>query len=138
MSSYKYLEHTSDLLIEGSGHSFPEAIESVAQGLFNSISSSKPLLASRPVKVKFTETGVDTQDLVINIFTRVLAEMDSQSKIGTSLKVVSLDEKAHKAIIEFGLCDGKARLHVKAVTFHEFELKAPKQGLVTLKVLFDI
>ncbi len=137
MPSYRYLEHRSDLLIEGSGHSFPEAVESVAEGLFHSISSTSSV-SSNPVKVKFSESGIDTQDLVINVFTRVLAEMDSQSKIGISLKVVSLDEKAHKAVVELSLSDGKARLQVKAVTFHEFLLSKSKTGPTTLRVLFDV
>ncbi|MEM3364442.1 MAG: archease [Candidatus Micrarchaeia archaeon] len=137
MRTYRYLEHRSDLLIEGSGRTIPEALESVAQGLFNSISSAS-LHQSGPVTITFTESGIDVQDLIINIFTRVLAEMDAQSKVGTSLKVLSFDDEKHTAEVELVLCDGKAKLHVKAVTFHEFQLIKSSNGLTSLRILFDI
>ncbi|MCX8199903.1 MAG: archease [Candidatus Micrarchaeota archaeon] len=138
MPNYKYLEHRSDLLIEGSGPSFAGAVESVAQGLFNSISSASSKPASNSQVVKFTETGIDTQDLVINIFTRVLAEMDMHAKIGISLKILSYDPIKNTACAELELAEGKARLHVKAVTFHEFMLEQVQGGNTVLRVLFDI
>jgi len=137
MPLYRYLEHRSDLLIEGKGHSLPRAIESIAQGLFNAI-SSKNASPANSSEVKFSESGVDMQDLIINIFTRVLAEMDSHSKIGISLKVLKLDAENNTADVLLTLADGPARLHVKAVTFHDFSLSKTEDGLTLVRVLFDI
>ncbi len=59
-------------------------------------------------------------------------------KFAIARDMVSLDEKAHKAVVELSLSDGKARLQVKAVTFHEFLLSKSKTGPTTLRVLFDV
>ncbi|MGB9635135.1 MAG: archease [Candidatus Micrarchaeia archaeon] len=136
MYSYKYLEHTSDLYIEGAGSNLSEAIESVAQGMFNSISSSCVLGTKE--YVEFSENGINLQDLIINIFTRVLAEMDASSKTACNLEVLSLDESTFSSKVRITLCKSEStKLHVKAATFHGFSI-IRKGGSISLRVLFDI
>jgi len=137
LQEYRYLNHKSDLFIQGRGDSLADAVEAVAQGLFKSITSPESVPKNVEALV-FTESGNDLQDLIINIFTRVLAEMDINSKVGTRLEVISLDTKNNTASIRLRLCDGRAKLHVKAVTYHEFSIEQEGDKETTIKVLFDI
>ena len=134
MPNYRYLEHTSDLYIEGSGASPGEAIESVAQGLFDSINVS---VSGSVHEIEITESGSDTEDMIINLFTRVLAEMDAEGRQGIWLSVKNIDIESNKVQAVLRTSEGKAKLHVKAVTFHGFELLA-QDGKTTLRILFDI
>lgn len=130
---YRFLSHTSDLFIQGRGNTPAEAIEAVAYGLFASISSEPA--TSDCITLQFEESGTDFQDLVVNIFTRILAEMDINSRIGTALQVTSLD--GNRARLKLRLCKGRAKMHVKAVTYHELRI-VEEGGEHKLSVLFDI
>jgi SHS2 domain-containing protein len=125
------------LFIQGSGDSLADAVEAVAHGLFSSISSSEQTKRANCIAITFEEKGTDFQDLIINIFTRVLAEMDINSKIGYSLQIIEIDSELNTAKLKLMLCDGRAKLHVKAVTYHDFSILT--EGTKTkIKVLFDI
>ncbi|MEM0437965.1 MAG: archease [Candidatus Micrarchaeia archaeon] len=130
---YRFLNHRSDLFIQGRGGTPAEAIEAVAYGLFASIGSEHS--EKDCITLQFEESGTDFQDLVVNIFTRILAEMDINSRIGTALQVVSLE--GNKARLKLRLCKGRAKMHVKAVTHHEFRI-VEEGGKHKLSVLFDI
>lgn len=134
MQSYRFLEHTSDLFIEGRGASVGEAVASVAQGLFISISNSCKLGTLE--KVVFDESGSDIEELIINIFTRVLGEMDATGKVGCNLEVLDFDEHNFRAKVRLFMCESDAKLNVKAATFHDYSLI--RNDEVVLHVLFDI
>ncbi len=135
MQGYKYLEHTSDLYIQGEGRDVKEAMESVAQGLFNSISNFCKFGTHE--SMIFDEKGLDLQDLIVNVFTRILAEMDASGKVGCSIDVLELDEQNLTAKVKLHLCDSDAKLHIKAATFHDFKIERTHQK-TKLSVLFDI
>ncbi len=126
---YKYLEHTSDLFIESKCSHFSHCIESIADGLFRAISDLEN--PQDPEVIEFEEEGLDLEDLIINLFTRVLAEMDASGKVGSKLEVLSLEKNSIK--VRLTLVSSPANLHVKAVTFHGFHADDH-----TLRVLFDI
>ncbi|MCX8205714.1 MAG: archease [Candidatus Micrarchaeota archaeon] len=129
---YRFLNHRSDLFIQGTSDTQAGAIEAVAYGLFASICGETQ---KDCITVQFEESGVDFQDLVVNIFTRILAEMDINSRIGAGLQVVSLE--GNRAKLKLRLCKGRAKMHVKAVTYHEFQM-VEENGKHKLRVLFDI
>ena len=136
MADYKFLEHASDLLIQGEGPDLSSAVVAVAHGLFKSITRNISSFSDISY-IEFSESGVDVQDLVVNIFTRVLAEMDCTGRLACRFELLAFDEELNTATIKLGLCEGNAKLSVKAVTFHDFKIRAAN-GITTLTVLFDI
>lgn len=126
---YTYLEHRADLYIQGEGRDRNEAIESIADGLFNITGKG-----IEKEKIEFEETGIDFQDLIVNIFTRILGEMDAENVSGSKIKVLEITD--NKAKIEFYYGDNVNKMHVKAVTLHGFEEIKEKEN-VKIKILFD-
>jgi len=126
---YTYLEHRADLYIQGEGRDRNEAIESIADGLFNITGKG-----IEKEKIEFEETGIDFQDLIVNIFTRILGEMDAENLSGAKIKVLEITD--NKAKIEFYYGENVNKMHVKAVTLHGFE-EIKEKNNVKIKILFD-
>ena len=126
--NYTYLEHTADLYIQGEGKDRNEALEAIAQGLFNITGKG-----DEKEKIEFTETGIDFQDLVINIFTRILGEIDAEMVSGSRIKIKEITDT--KATVEFYYGENRNKMHVKAVTLHGFE--EIRNNNVKIKILFD-
>lgn len=126
--NYTYLEHTADLYIQGEGKDRGEALEAIAQGLFNVTGLGKP-----ENKIEIKETGIDFQDLIVNVFTRILGEIDAEMVSGSKIIVKEITDT--KATIEFYYGENVNKMHVKAVTLHGFE--EIKNDNVKIKILFD-
>ena len=126
---YTYLEHRADLYVQGEGRDRNEAIESIADGLFNITGKG-----IEKEKIEFEETGIDFQDLIVNIFTRILGEMDAENLSGAKIKVLEITD--NKAKIEFYYGENVNKMHVKAVTLHGFE-EIKEKNNVKIKILFD-
>ena len=126
---YTYLEHRADLYVQGEGKDRNEAVESIADGLFNVTGKGK-----EKNKIEFEETGIDFQDLIVNIFTRILGEMDAENVSGSKIKVLEITD--NKAKIEFYYGENVNKMHVKAVTLHGFE-EIKEKNNVKIKILFD-
>ncbi len=127
--TYTYLEHRADLYVQGEGRDRNEAVEGIADGLFNVTGKGM-----EKNKIEFEETGIDFQDLIVNIFTRILGEMDAENISGSKIKVLEITD--NKAKIEFYYGDNVNKMHVKAVTLHGFE-EIKNKNNVKIKVLFD-
>lgn len=126
---YTYLEHRADLYVQGEGRDRNEALESIADGLFNITGKG-----IEKEKIEFEETGIDFQDLIVNIFTRILGEMDAENLSGAKIKVLEITD--NKAKIEFYYGENVNKMHVKAVTLHGFE-EIKEKNNVKIKILFD-
>jgi SHS2 domain-containing protein len=126
---YTYLEHRADLYVQGEGRDRNEALESIADGLFNVTGKG-----IEKEKIEFEETGIDFQDLIVNIFTRILGEMDAENLSGAKIKVLEITD--NKAKIEFYYGENVNKMHVKAVTLHGFE-EIKEKNNVKIKILFD-
>ena len=124
-----YLDHRADLYIQGEGKSRKEAVEQIALGLFNITGKAKEI-----GRIQFQETGINLQDLIVNIFTRILAEMDAEDVSGSRIDVVEISDKTAK--IDFYYGENINKMHVKAVTLHGFE-EIKENDKIKIKVLFD-
>jgi SHS2 domain-containing protein len=127
--NYTYLEHRADLYIQGEGKNRNEALENIAQGLFNITGKG-----NEESKLEFTETGIDFQDLVINIFTRILGEIDAEMVSGSKIIIKEITET--RAEVEFYYGENVNKMHVKAVTLHGFE-EIKEENKIKIKILFD-
>jgi len=129
VNNYTYLEHRADLYIQGQGKNRKEAIEGIAQGLFNVTGKGKEI-----GKIEFEERGIDFQDLVVNIFTRILGEMDAESISGVKIEVLEITDNKAKIVFYYG--ENVNKMHVKAVTLHGFE-EINEGKSVKVRILFD-
>lgn len=127
--NYTYLEHRADLYIQGEGNNRKEAIEGIAQGLFN--------ITGKGIDKEFMEleeSGIDFSNLIVNIFTRILGEMDVESISGSRIEVLEVSDTNIKVKFYYG--DNVNKMHVKAVTLHGFE-EIKEKETCKIKILFD-
>ena len=127
---YKFLEHVSDLIIQGKNDSFEKALEDVAQGMTTQMGGEN---AEEKETLEVEVREENKEDLVVAALTAIISECEaevftprriSMDKIEDGVKIKILGErKAPENII-------------KAVTYHG--LKIEENGEWRITVLFDI
>lgn len=139
---FKFLEHSADVYVESYGKTLKETFQNVAIGLGFLIVESdnvKPKIEKK-IKVK----SEDKKALVFDFLTKILYYQDAENLIFHKIKVVKLEQKSGKWILE-AVAQGekfdKERhaegTHVKAITYHYMEIEESK-GKYRIKVLVDI
>ncbi|MFA5049522.1 MAG: archease [Candidatus Micrarchaeia archaeon] len=129
----KILEHTSDLYIEGQGKDLKEAICEVAKIMFKNMGEAK----KQNAKIEITATGYDKQIMIIEFFSKILSECESELMIPKKLKIKKIDvEKKRIEATIFGET-GTLKNIIKAVTYNSFVLDKTNEK-TKLRILFDI
>ncbi|MFH1443552.1 MAG: archease [Candidatus Micrarchaeota archaeon] len=139
-TKFKFLDHKADMFIEAYGKSYPEALENVAAGLFETIADSGKLKAVKIIKL--AENAPTLEQLTTYLLNQVVSEADAGELMFNKLVVkkfggkegnyhVSVAVFGQKAVHKFG------RMYVKAVTHHEATV-TEKDGGWTIKILPDI
>ncbi len=147
--SYRFIDHTADLMIEVKGDNLEEALNSVICAI-NEYCWDLPLnegKASETLKLKLSADSLD--ELVYNFLSELIAISDAK-------KIVPLRLRALEVIYDTTTTNSwnlrtdllvtnlrELRLqpagHIKAVTYHEFTFRYNlSSGKTYLKVLFDI
>lgn len=132
--TYRFIEHTSDIIIESKGKSFSEAFESLASGMFTQMGEGK-------TQDKFEiEVEAKTLDvLVVNALSEILAEVEIRGVTPSKLKIERFDNNPPMLILSVYGEKKTPKNIIKAVTFHELTVKEDKnKGEWLLRVLFDI
>jgi SHS2 domain-containing protein len=137
---FKFLDHRADMFIEAYGATFPEALENISQGLFETISDAKKLTEEK--KFMLSEKAATLPELVTYLLNKVVSEGDAREMMFKRLKVLSYDGKEgkHKCVVEvYGQenVHKLGRMYVKAITHHEATVINQK-GKWTIKILPDI
>jgi SHS2 domain-containing protein len=134
---YKLLDHTADILIEAEAPSLHQTILMLARGMIHAVTDYKHRHSSYHKTCEFSFEFTNYEDLII----RILSELKNQLYDSRQIPVdVSISFCGHTVLVVIGyiivpqikFCD-----EVKAVTYHDFELRqAP--GSVYARVLFDV
>jgi len=127
---YRFLEHVSDLIIEGENATFEKALEDVAQGMTTQMGGEG---ASEVETLEVEVKEENREDLVVAALTAVISECEAEvftpkkisiERIEGGVKIrISGERKAHENII-------------KAVTYHGLKIEENEKCRIT--VLFDI
>ena len=140
MKSHRFLEHTADVLLEASGSSFEEALESAADGMFETIADSGKLGEGR--RIKISEKAPDLESLVVFTLSDLLGEMEAEEIFLKRLNVERFGKEAGNFVLEATAYGSEqdpklGKIVVKAVTHHL--LKVEENGEIwKIRVLFDI
>lgn len=133
LMAYRFVGHTSDIIIESTGKTFSEAFEDLAKGMFTQMGEAKAEKESFEV-----ESGAGALDiLVVKALSELLAEVEIRGITPKKVRVGKFDGKNPSiAFTVYG--EKKAPKNIiKAVTFHELIVKG-ERGKWTIRVLFDI
>ena len=138
--SYKFLEHTADVLFEASGDSFEEALEAAADALFGTICDAGKVGERKVVEV--SDKADNLEDLVAFTLSDLLSEMDAEELFLKRFKVDNFGKREGGFFIE-GKAHGSemnpaiGRTVVKGVTHGMLKVEEQK-GKWKIRVLLDI
>lgn len=136
--SFTILEHPSDIGIEASGGSLETAFVNAAKGLVSLIVEEGDVkeLETRSVHLDAT----DLENLLVKWLSEILYLFDGEKFLPASFTIDELSPHRLDAEISgesFHPERHRAKLDVKAVTYHQLRIKRQKEGY-TLRVFVDI
>jgi SHS2 domain-containing protein len=142
VSSYKFLEHPADIGIEATGKTLIEAIESASLGLISVMVDTENIDCMEMKHIELE--AIDEEALVIKWLNEILFYFDSESFICKNISISNIDSDDNNFKITGSLTGElfssekhKFKVHVKAATYHQFELIESGSG-VLLRIFFDI
>lgn len=130
--TYRFLEHTSDIIIEAEGKSFENALEELARGMITQMGAKK---AGKREKTNFEVAAKESmEDSVVAVLTEIIATCESEPFTPAGLKI----RKTGGAFkIELEGERKQPENIIKAVTYHNLKIERLDERW-RLTVLFDI
>ena len=142
MKRYEFLEHVSDAYIAAYGKTLEEAFQNAAEAMFQT------MIETRTVALTLEETvtaeGRDREALLYNWLETLLLKFGMEAKVYRKFEVEKIEKRnsefALKATIRgepYNADKHKPKVEVKAVTYHQMEIKEHKGGC-ELKFILDL
>jgi len=140
---FEFLEHTADLYIAAYGKSLKEAFENAAYAMFEGMTDLNKVQPKSEDTVEVE--GYDEQALLYNWLEELLVKFDIKGNLYSRFKIASIEKTSAgfklKAKIwgePLNLEKHLSKVGVKAVTYHQMEIKKDAKGAVTVKFILDI
>jgi SHS2 domain-containing protein len=138
---YRFLDHMTDAVIEAYGTTLEEAFENAAKALCDTMIDLKTVRPKR--EVKFSAKGDDLYSLLFDWLDKVMLLLVSDG-IAMSQFSVKIQRHNNNYLLE-GTARGEPleldrhhyKVEIKAVTYHEMEIKQEK-GIITARFLLDL
>jgi SHS2 domain-containing protein len=128
--SYRFLEHTSDIIIEAEGKDFADALCEVAKGMFTQMGES-----GTKDSIIIESSASTKEGLAVVFLTDIIVECESYPFVPSDIRLIeSVDNRIKCEIL--GEKSAPENI-IKAVTHHELEIE-DAQDNCRIKVLFDI
>ncbi len=142
VGGYRFLDHMTDAIIEAYGTTLEEAFENAAKALCDTMIDLKTVKPKR--EIKFSIKGNDLYSLLFDWLDKVMLLLVAD---GIAMSQFSVEIKQHnnKDYLLEGAARGEPleldrhryKVEIKAVTYHEMEIKQDK-GIITLRFLLDL
>lgn len=132
--TYKFLEHTSDIIIEAKNKSFEAALEDVADGMFTQMGK-----AEEKDSITFTTEAPTKEQLVVDFLSDVIVECETVPFTPVKAELLKF-EKQGDILSVTAKIHGENKVSeniIKAVTYHELKIEE-NNGEWIITVLFDI
>jgi SHS2 domain-containing protein len=138
---YRFLDHMTDAFIEAYGTTLEEAFENAAKALCDTMIDLKTVRPKR--EIILSAKGNDLYSLLFDWLDKVMlllvADGIAMSQFSVKIKqrnnIYLLEGTARGEPLE--LDRHRYKVEVKAVTYHEMEIKQEK-GLITARFLLDL
>ena len=142
MKRFEFLEHVSDAYIAAYGKTLEEAFQNAAEAMFQTMIETETVAPKLEEKV--TAEGRDREALLYNWLETLLLKFDMEGKVYSKFKIEKIEKRdgefALKATIRGEPYDAnkhRPKVEVKAVTYHQMEIKEQKRGY-ELKFILDL
>lgn len=138
MRSHQLLTHTADVRLLATGDSLEELFRAALEGINKLLKPGN----YRPSKTPQREALIsivssDMTSLLIDFLSEVLTESYAQKILYCQLEFLRLDENSLQAKISGHRTSGFAR-EIKAVTYHEAEIKKTHKNKYETTIVLDL
>ncbi len=138
MRSHQLLPHTADVRLQVEASTLPELFIAALEGMNELINKRASKETSDfTIKKKIILSSADITTLLIDFLSEILTLSHKEGAVFSRVIFSKLNNKSLQAIIRGGQVDTFDE-DIKAVTYHEAEVKKNKQGNWETVVVFDI
>jgi SHS2 domain-containing protein len=138
---FRYLDHVTDAIIEAYGSSLDEAFENSAMGLVNTMIDLEQITPDQEYEI--VAKGYDVKSLLYDWLEKVMLGLLIDNMALSDFKVKISENNGNyflKGIAKGEVLDLKKhnyKMEIKAVTYHEMEIKQT-EDLITTRFLLDL
>lgn len=138
MRSHQLLAHTADVRLRAAGNSLEELFRAALEGVNELLKPGDYRPSKTPQKEELISVvSSDTTSLLIDFLSEVLAHSYTRKVLYCQLEFLQLDEDSLQAKISGHRTSGFAK-EVKAVTYHEAEIKKTHKNRYEITIVLDI
>lgn len=138
---FRYLDHMTDAIIEAYGSTLDEAFENSAKGLVNTMFNIKEITPDQEYEI--IAKGYDIESLLYDWLEKVMLRILIDNIVLSDFKVKISESNGNyflKGIVKGEVLDLQKhhyKVEIKAVTYHEMEIKQ-KGNIITTRFLLDL
>jgi protein archease len=138
---FRYLDHVTDAIIEAYGSSLDEAFENSAKGLVNTMIDLEQITPGQEYEI--VAKGYDVKSLLYDWLEKVMLGLLIDNMALSDFKVKISENNGNyflKGIAKGEVLDLKKhhyKVEIKAVTYHEMEIKQT-EDIITTRFLLDL
>lgn len=136
MKKFEILEHKADLKIKVFGKTKKELFENAMVGMFKGAGYEKEA-KSEKLKVKIKISSIDLPSLLVDFLSEILYLVETRKEVYEKVNFEKFKENEIEATL-IGQKLKRMGVHIKAVTYHDLEIKKGKNGIWQATILFDI
>jgi SHS2 domain-containing protein len=137
--NYRIFDHTADLGVEVTGATQEELYAGAAFAIFDLLTDVSAVRAGRSREIDVA--GENPADLLINFLREVLYAWNGEGFLAKSCFVRQVTPQRLKAVLKGELFDpARHRIfkEIKAVTYHQCEVRQAPEGGWVARVVFDV
>lgn len=137
MKRYSFLAHTCDIRLKVEADSIEELFHAALEGMNSIITGGEKPSGKVFHEILLEVDSMDTTALLIDFLSEVLSHTHSEYVVFNELEVLDLNEYYFKAKLWGKRADGFSE-DIKAVTYHEADVKWNRKGYYESVIVFDI
>jgi SHS2 domain-containing protein len=140
-TGFRYLDHVTDAIVEAYGSSLDEAFENSAKGLVNTMIDLEQITPDQEYEI--VAKGYDVKSLLYDWLEKVMLGLLIDNIALSDFKVKISKNNGNyflKGIAKGEVLDLKKhhyKIEIKAVTYHEMEIKQT-ENIITTRFLLDL
>lgn len=142
MKRYEFLEHVSDAYIAAYGKTLEEAFQNAAEAMFQTMIETKTV--SLTLEETVTAEGHDREALLYNWLETLLLKFDMEGNVYSKFEIEKIKKRNSGFALEatirgepYNADKHKPKVEVKAVTYHQMEIKEQNKGY-EIKFILDL
>lgn len=137
--NYRIFDHTADLGVEVTGATPEELYAGAACALFDLLTDLRSVRPGRPRKI--VVAGENPSDLLVNFLREILYAWNGEGFLMKSCVVRRVTSTRIEAVLEGeGFDPARHRIlrEIKAVTYHQSEVRRTPEGGYLARMVFDV